>query len=208
MKTGIRDWSYVGYFDAVTFELQHVTGLGIVIVNPYEQIVHVDSIVVPEVGDTQESEYMSLLWLLKSAANKGIPMIKAMGDNDTVTKSIDQPPSRRKKYHFYQRAIWEELKRFRWWKVEWIGSGANPADDASRALIRGWCSKPAGERQIELIDRISQGGNGDAFGVGISQYSTDARGKKFDPYGSVEPINHGRGLFPQPDGTVFERRSA
>ena len=208
MKNGIKDWFYTGYFDAVTCIESHITGLGIVIVNPYEQIVHVDSVVVPEVGDTQESEYMALLWLLKHAANRGVPMIKALGDNDTVTKSIEQPPSKRRKYKFYQRAIWKELERFRWWKVCWIGSGANPADDVSRALIRGWVSKPAGERQIELINRIAAAGNGHAFGVGISQYPADARGKKFDPYYSIEPINHGGGLFPNPDGTVFDRRIA
>jgi hypothetical protein len=208
MKKGIKEWFYHGYFDAVTCVEEHITGLGIVVVNPYQQVVHVDSIVIPEIGDTQEGEYMALLWLLKHTANRGVPMIKALGDNDSVTKSIDQPPSKKRKYKFYQRAIWKELERFRWWKVEWIGSRANPADDASRCLIRGWCSKPPGERQIELINRISQAGNGNAFGVGISQYPADARGKKFDPYYSVEPVNHGGGLAPKPDGTVFERRSA
>ena len=207
MRKGVKEWFYTGYFDAVTCVDTHVTGLGIVLLNPYEQVVHVDSVVVPEVGDTQESEYMSLLWLLKSAANKSIPMIKALGDNDTVTKSIEQPPSKKKKYKFYQRAIWEELKRFRWWKVCWLNSEQNPADDLSRALIRGWVSKPAGERQIELIERIVRGPNGDAFGLGISQYPESARGKKIR-LDMGEPVNHGAGLCPKPDETVFDTRVA
>jgi hypothetical protein len=207
-ESGIKDWFYQGYFDAVTCTEERITGLGIVVVNPYQQVVHVDSIVVPEIGDTQEGEYMALLWLLKHTANRGVPMIKAMGDNDSVTKSIDQPPSKKRKYKFYQRAIWAELARFRWWKVCWIGSRANPADDASRALIRGWSSKPPGERQIELIDRISQAGSGSGFGVGISQYTEDARGKKFDPYACEEPMNHGKGICPKPDDKIFDTRVA
>jgi ribonuclease HI len=208
-KNGIKDWFYSGYFDAVTCIEEHITGLGIVVVNPYQQVVHVDSIALPEVGDTQESEYMALLWLLKHTANRGVPMIKAMGDNDSVTKSIEQlTPSKKRKYKFYQRAIWKELERFRWWKVHWLASESNPADDLSRALIRGWSSKPPGERQIELINRIAQAGNGSAFGVGISQYTENVRGKKFDLYYSVEPTNHGGGLAPKPDGKVFDTRVA
>lgn len=209
MKKGIRDWFYHGYFDAVTCEEQHITGMGIVVVNPYQQIVHVDSIVIPEIGDTQEGEYMALLWLLKHTANRGVTMIKAMGDNDSVTKSIEQlSPSKKRKYKFYQRAIWKELERFRWWKVHWLASESNPADDLSRALIRGWRSKPPGERQIELIDRIAAGGKGSAFGAGISQYPEEMRGKIFDPYYSVEPLNHGKGILSKPDGKVFETRVA
>ena len=208
MNKGVNKGFYQAYFDAVTCEDQHITGLGIVVVNPYDQIVHVDSVVVPEIGDTQEGEYMALLWVLKHAANSGVSMIKVMGDNDSVTKSIEQPPSKRRKYKFYQRAIWKELERFRWWKVDWIGSRSNPADDLSRALIRGWSSKPPGERQIELINRIAAAGRGDGFGVGISQYPVEARGKKFDPYYSVEPTNHGSGLFPKPSNKVFDTRIA
>jgi ribonuclease HI len=204
MNRGVKEWFYTGYFDAVTYSETHITGLGIVLVNPYEQVIHVDSFVVPEVGDTQESEYMALLWLLKCAVNRGIPMIKALGDNDTVTNSITQSPIKKKKYKFYQRAIWKELEYFRRWKVQWLASGTNPADDLSRALTRGWVSKPAGERQIELIERISRGGSGDAFGLGISRYPESARGKKINT-NCDEPINHSAGFFSKPSAAVFER---
>jgi ribonuclease HI len=164
----MKDWSYVGYFDGVDMMHDGISGIGFMILNPYDQVIHVDSFVLPQTG-TNEAEFLALLWLVKRMGDMHIPMVKLYGDNTVVIDGVKNP-KKYSCYRVYERAIRHHLTQFKKWELYYIESGRNRADDLSRALIRGWITQPIGERHIDLIMRLSEKGNGHAFGRGISKW--------------------------------------